>query len=91
MVGTPSTGEDPPLSLGRQLAEGIRKRRKAAGLSQPVLAALIGYTRQYVSLAERPKRGLASAQLVEAIDDNSTSGSWPYRGISKCDDRQEIC
>ncbi len=74
VVGTPSTGDDPPLSLGQRLAEEIRKRRKAAGLSQPALAALIGYTRQYVSLAERPKRGLPSAQLVKAIDDALGAG-----------------
>jgi transcriptional regulator with XRE-family HTH domain len=62
------------LSLGQRLAEEIRKWRKAAGLSEPVLAALIGYTRQYVSLAERPKRGLPSAQLVKAIDDALGAG-----------------
>lgn len=69
MAGTPATGDDPSPSPGRRLAEEIRKRRKAVGLSEPALAALIGYTRQYVSLAERPKRGLPSAQLVKAIDD----------------------
>ena len=74
MVGTPSTGDDPPLSLGQRLAEEIRNRRKAAGLSEPALAALIGYTRQYVSLAERPKRGLPSAPLVKAIDDALGAG-----------------
>ena len=74
MVGTPSTGEDPPLSLRQRLAEEIRKRRKAAGLSEPALAMRVGYTRQYVSLAERPNRGLPSAQLVKAIDDALGAG-----------------
>lgn len=65
----PSTGDDRSSLLVQQLATEIRNRRKTAGLSQPQLAALIGYTRQYVSLAERPKRGLPSAELVKAIDD----------------------
>ena len=56
------------MGLGRQLAEEIRTRRRAAGLSQPALAAQIGYTPQYVSLAERPNKGLASESLVRAID-----------------------
>lgn len=68
MIG-PSTGDSRSLLLVQQLAAEIRNRRRAAGLSQPELAAVIGYTRQYVSLAERPKRGLASAELVKAIDD----------------------
>ncbi|MGH3698402.1 MAG: helix-turn-helix domain-containing protein [Pseudonocardiaceae bacterium] len=66
--------DDRPLPLAQQLAEEIRRLRKAAGLSQPRLAALIGYTRQYVSLAERPKRGLLSAELVTAIDDALGAG-----------------
>ncbi len=66
MVDPP--GDDRWLPLAQQLAAEIRTRRKAAGLSQPELAGLIGYTRQYVSLAERPKRGDPSAELVSAID-----------------------
>ncbi|HEY2765276.1 MAG TPA: helix-turn-helix transcriptional regulator [Pseudonocardiaceae bacterium] len=62
------------MPLAWRLAEEIRERRKAAGLSQPELAAAIGYTRQYVSLAERPKRGLPSAELVRAIDDALNAG-----------------
>ena len=34
----------------------------------------IGYTPQYVSLAERPKKGLASAELVQAIDNALDAG-----------------
>jgi transcriptional regulator with XRE-family HTH domain len=69
VVANPSPGDDRPLPVAQRLAEEIRRLRKAAGLSQPQLAALIGYTRQYVSLAERPKRGLPSTDLVRAIDD----------------------
>lgn len=57
------------MGLAWQLAEEIRKRRRDVGLSQPRLAARIGYTKQYVSLAERPQRGLPSASLIQAIDD----------------------
>lgn len=73
MAGPP-TADDRWLLLAHQLAAEIRNRRKAAGSSQPQLAALIGYTRQYVSLAERPKRGLPSAELVRAIDDALGAG-----------------
>ncbi|MGH7511274.1 MAG: helix-turn-helix domain-containing protein, partial [Gemmatimonadales bacterium] len=61
MAENQSTGEPEGMRLTRLLAEEIRKRRKTAGLSHPQLAERIGYTRQYVSLAERPKKGLASA------------------------------
>jgi ribosome-binding protein aMBF1 (putative translation factor) len=47
-----------------QLAEEIRRRRLAADLSHAQLGAKIGYSRQYVSLAERPRKGLPSADLV---------------------------
>ncbi|WP_253838746.1 helix-turn-helix domain-containing protein [Actinokineospora globicatena] len=50
------------------LTEEIRARRRASGLSHAQLAARIGYSRQYVSLAERPSRGLPSADLVRALD-----------------------
>lgn len=46
----------------------IRRRRRLAGLSHAEFAVLIGYSRQYVSRAERPRKGLASADLVRAID-----------------------
>ncbi|OZM76595.1 helix-turn-helix transcriptional regulator [Pseudonocardia sp. MH-G8] len=51
-----------------RLAEEIRRRRKAAGLSHAQLAVKTGYTRQYVSLAERPRKGLPSVDLVRALD-----------------------
>jgi transcriptional regulator with XRE-family HTH domain len=47
-----------------RLADEIRGRRKAAGLSHAQLAVKTGYTRQYVSLAERPRKGLPSVDLV---------------------------
>ncbi|WP_165960467.1 helix-turn-helix domain-containing protein [Actinocrispum wychmicini] len=51
-----------------RLAGEIRRLRKAAGLSQSKLAADLGYTRQYVSRAERSGRPLPSADLVKALD-----------------------
>ncbi len=74
MAGNPSTDGNEWMRLARQLADEIRKRRQGEGLSQPGLAARIGYTPQYVSLAERPKRGLASAALVQAIDEALGAG-----------------
>lgn len=56
-------------SVAARLARQIRNRRLAAGLSQPELAKLIGYTRQYVSLAERHRHNLPSVELVNAIDE----------------------
>ncbi|GAA3041137.1 helix-turn-helix domain-containing protein [Actinokineospora globicatena] len=50
------------------LAGEIRRLRKAADLSHAQLAAMVGYSRQYVSLAERPRKGLPSADLVRALD-----------------------
>ncbi|MGH7511165.1 MAG: helix-turn-helix domain-containing protein, partial [Gemmatimonadales bacterium] len=74
MAGDSATGEPEWVGLARLLAEEIRKRRKAEGLSHPRLAERIGYTRQYVSLAERPKKGLPSAFLVQALDDALDAG-----------------
>jgi transcriptional regulator with XRE-family HTH domain len=51
-----------------RLAREIRRRRKAVNMSQPELANQIGYTRQYVSLAERPGKNLPSQELVRALD-----------------------
>jgi len=51
-----------------RLASEIRRRRTEVGLSQPQLAQRIGYTRQYVSLAERPDHNLPSRDLVRALD-----------------------
>ncbi|MGM1058457.1 helix-turn-helix transcriptional regulator [Saccharothrix sp. Mg75] len=59
---------DATKPAGVRLAHEIRRRRTEAGLSQPQLARKIGYTRQYVSLAERPDHNLPSAELVKALD-----------------------
>ncbi|GAA3457991.1 transcriptional regulator with XRE-family HTH domain [Saccharothrix longispora] len=59
---------DPTEPAGVRLAREIRRRRTAASLSQPQLAQKIGYTRQYVSLAERADHNLPSMEIVKAID-----------------------
>lgn len=51
-----------------RLVEEIRRRRKDANLSHAQLAGQIGYSRQYISLAERATKGLPSAELVNALD-----------------------
>lgn len=55
-------------AAAERLAQEIRRLRTQAGLSQSRLAVLIGYTPAYVSLAERPSKGLPSAAVVQAID-----------------------
>lgn len=57
-----------PATAADQLAQAIRQYRKDAALSQPMLAARIGYSPQYVSLAERPGKGLPSRELVTILD-----------------------
>lgn len=57
-----------PTKPETALAFEIRRLRAAAGLSQHQLADLIGYTRQYVSRAERLTGGCASAELVRVLD-----------------------
>ncbi|MEU5696741.1 helix-turn-helix transcriptional regulator [Actinosynnema sp. NPDC020468] len=63
-------GEQPDIigSARALLGYEIRRRRVEAGLSQLQLAKKIGYTRQYVSHAERPGHNLPSAEVVRAID-----------------------
>jgi transcriptional regulator with XRE-family HTH domain len=55
-------------TAAERLAGEIRLLRGEAGMSQARLAAKIGYTPAYVSLAERPGKGLPSAAVVQAID-----------------------
>ena len=50
------------------LAAEITRRREEAGLSRGELAELVGYSRDYVGRSEKPRKGLPSAELVEAID-----------------------
>jgi tetratricopeptide (TPR) repeat protein/DNA-binding XRE family transcriptional regulator len=56
------------------LAAEIKRRRLDAKLSQPELARRIGYTRQYVSLAERQGHNLPSPEVVRAIDEELGAG-----------------
>ncbi|XVS61813.1 helix-turn-helix transcriptional regulator [Actinosynnema sp. CA-299493] len=56
------------------LASEIKRRRGEAGLSQPQLARRIGYTRQYVSYAERLQANLPSLEIVRAIDSALEAG-----------------
>jgi transcriptional regulator with XRE-family HTH domain len=91
VVAGPSLGDDRPRPFAQRLAGEIRRLRKAAGLSQPQLAALIGYTRQYVSLAERPNRGLPSAELVRAIDDALRAGGALATLRQQADTERKAC
>ncbi|MHA6631103.1 helix-turn-helix domain-containing protein [Pseudonocardia sichuanensis] len=63
-----------PTKPETALAFEIRRLRAAAGLSQHQLADLIGYTRQYVSRAERLTGGCASAELVRVLDAELSAG-----------------
>jgi transcriptional regulator with XRE-family HTH domain len=65
---TDDTTGDAPESAADQLAAEIRRRRHAAGLSQRELALRCGYTREYVSVAERPGGNIPSRELVRAVD-----------------------
>ena len=57
-----------------ELVTEIRRRREAAGLSQAKLATLTGYSHEYVSRAERTGRGLASVNVIQAIDKALAAG-----------------
>jgi transcriptional regulator with XRE-family HTH domain len=61
-----TTGEVRPCAT--RLADEIRRLRRAAGWSQVELARRVGYTRQYVSLAERASHNVPSPELVRSID-----------------------
>jgi DNA-binding XRE family transcriptional regulator len=86
-----SADEPEWMRLAWQLAGDIRQRRRAAGLSQPRLAARIGYTKQYVSLAERPQRGLPSASLIQAIDDALGADGVLVALHEQADDARKAC
>ena len=79
------------MHLARELAEEIRTRRHGAGLSQPRLATRIGYTKQYVSLAERPQRGLPSAALIQAIDDALEAGGVLVTLQERAEEARKAC
>jgi len=66
--GSPDPTSLEPARPETALAVEIRRLRAAAGLSQNQLADAIGYTRQYVSRAERLTGGCPSAELVRVLD-----------------------
>lgn len=61
-------GVGEPGAAAVVLAAEVRRLRRDRGLSQPQLAQRVGYTRQYISLAERAHRNLPSAELIRALD-----------------------
>lgn len=68
MTDSTTAGRDTPEQPSARLAAEIRRLRRAAQMSQPELAQRIGYTRQYVSMAERVGKNLPSQELVRALD-----------------------
>lgn len=68
MTGDGATAEETSAPAAAQLAQEIKRLRKAADLSQPELAGMIGYTRQYVSMAERAGKNIPSQELIKALD-----------------------
>jgi hypothetical protein len=63
-----------PLPAADHLAVEIRRRRRAADLSQRELARLCGYTREYISMAERHGTNIPSRELVRALDSALDAG-----------------
>lgn len=68
MTGRSEPAESKAAALADRLAREIKQRRLEAGMSQRVLAGRIGYSRQYVSMAEWEDGNLPSRELVAAID-----------------------
>lgn len=62
-----AAGDETVESTADQLAAEIKRLRAAAGLSQRELARRSGYTREYVSMAERPGN-IPSRDLIRALD-----------------------
>ncbi|WP_330249706.1 helix-turn-helix transcriptional regulator [Nocardia sp. NBC_00565] len=60
--------ERQPATVADRLAREIKRLRLESGLSQRILATKIGYSRQYVSMAEWEDANLPSQELVSAID-----------------------
>ncbi|MFI9811445.1 helix-turn-helix transcriptional regulator [Saccharothrix variisporea] len=60
--------DEEPHSANARLRHALKAARDGAGLSQAELGAMVGYTRQYISLAEREGHNLPSRELVAAID-----------------------
>ncbi|MBE1494090.1 transcriptional regulator with XRE-family HTH domain [Amycolatopsis lexingtonensis] len=57
-----------------QLAAEIKRFRVEAKPSQAALARIIGYTRNYVSMAERVGQNLPSRELIEALERGLNTG-----------------
>jgi transcriptional regulator with XRE-family HTH domain len=68
MTDTDDTETSPPSGAAAELSAEIRRLRGEAKLSQKELAAEVGYTRQYLSLAERTGGNLPSQGLIRALD-----------------------
>jgi len=56
------------VSAAEQLASEIRRLTRARGANHHTLAQATSYSRQYISTAENPRKGLPSAALVAALD-----------------------
>jgi transcriptional regulator with XRE-family HTH domain len=56
------------MSVAARLGADIKRRRIEAGMTQAEVAKRVGYTRQYVSHAERVGEDFPSRDLTEALD-----------------------
>ncbi|WP_327148683.1 helix-turn-helix domain-containing protein [Nocardia sp. NBC_01329] len=68
MTGRSVPPDGEAAAIADRLAREIKQHRLDAGMSQRVLAGKIGYSRQYVSMAEWADGNLPSRELVAAID-----------------------
>jgi transcriptional regulator with XRE-family HTH domain len=68
-----AAGDDTAESTAGQLAAEIKRLRAVAGLSQRDLARRSGYTREYVSMAER-QGNIPSRDLIRALDSALEAG-----------------
>lgn len=60
--------DETPATAADRLAREIRRLRQQQELSQRQLASVVGYTREYISRAERQGGPPSSFELVKAID-----------------------
>ncbi|MQY21406.1 helix-turn-helix transcriptional regulator [Nocardia macrotermitis] len=67
-TNNPITEPATRTTVADELAREIKRLRLEIGLSQRALAAKIGYSRQYVPMAEWENSDLPSAELIRAID-----------------------
>lgn len=59
---------DKSKDLRKKLAEEIRKRREAGGLSQEALAEICGLHRTYIGAIERSERNITIGTLLKISD-----------------------